>query len=87
MSTEGSKTHYSSTDGVVAWSGGNILLRQGQSIDENHPLYQERPDLFRGLAPVSADISTSRPPGAVESTMQAPGAVRHNRVPKGGSAQ
>lgn len=82
------KTHYSSTEGVVAWSGGEILLRKGQSIDEDHPLYQERPDLFRGLAPLgTADIATSRPPTAVESTMQTPGATRMTRVPKTGSGQ
>ncbi len=81
---------YSSTEGVVAWSGGQILLRQGQSIDEQHPLYLERPDLFRGLAPVaSADIDLQRPPGAVETTMQAPGSNRTARVPaqKPGSGQ
>lgn len=81
---------YSSTEGVVAWSGGQLLLRQGQSIDEAHPLYIERSDLFQGLAPVgSADIELNRPPGAVETTMQAPGSNRTTRVPaqKPGSGQ
>jgi hypothetical protein len=63
--------HYSSFDGVVMWSGGQTILRQGQSIDENHPLYVERPELFRGLAPVDADLTLAPTPGAVvESTMQ-----------------
>lgn len=74
---------YSSTEGVVAWSGGTQLLQRGQSIDENHPLYQERPDLFQGLAPLGADIDTNKPAGAVESTQQAPGANRTARVPGG----
>jgi hypothetical protein len=60
---------YASFEGVVLWSGGQQLLRAGQSIDTNHPLYIERPDLFRGLAPVGAEISTQRDPGQVESTM------------------
>lgn len=76
-------TKYSSTTGVVAWSGGQLLLSQGQSIDEDHPLYKERPDLFQGLAPAGADIHHgARPPGAVESTMQPPGGTRATRVPK-----
>lgn len=81
---------YSSTQGIVAWSGGQVLLNYGQSIDKGHPLYQERSDLFQGLAPVSAtDIQHNAPPGRVESGMQQPGAVRHTRVPanKTGSGQ
>ena len=31
--------HYSSFDGVVMWSGGQTILRQGQSIDENHDTF------------------------------------------------
>lgn len=34
--------------GVIAWSGGTTVLRAGQSIDEDHPLLKERPDLFEG---------------------------------------
>lgn len=80
---------YSSFEGVVQWSGGQLLLRQGQSIDEDHPLFKERPDLFRGLAPLGADVSLNRPPGTVESTMQAPGGTRTSRTPvqKPGSTQ
>lgn len=80
---------YSSFEGVVQWTGGQLLLRSGQSIDEDHPLYRERPDLFQGLAPVGADLSVGKPPGAVESTMQAPGSNRATRVPaqKPGSGQ
>ncbi len=76
-------TYYSSTEGVVAWSGGTLLLRQGQSIDSNHPLYAERPDLFRGLAPLGNDIDNQQHSGQVESTMQAPGSNRVARKPAG----
>lgn len=78
---------YSSTEGVVSWSGGQILLRHGQSIEEDHPLYSERPDLFQGLAPAGAEIDHRQRPGVVEANMQAPGTNRMTRVPKGGSAQ
>lgn len=81
---------YSSTQGIVAWSGGQVLLHHGQSIDKAHPLYRERPDLFQGFAPVSnTDIQHNAPPGRVESGMQQPGATRHTRVPanKTGSGQ
>lgn len=77
---------YSSFSGVVAWSQGEILLSHGQSIDEEHPLYKERPDLFQGLAP-SASISHNADPKPVERATAAPGETRSVRVPKGGSAQ
>lgn len=67
---------YSSFQGIVEWSGGQQLLRLGQSIDEEHPLYVERPDLFRGLPPAGAEIASHPDPGQVpeggamvESTM------------------
>lgn len=71
---------YASFAGVVAWSGGEILLRTGQSIDEDHPLYKERPDLFEGLAP-GADLSTSISPAPIERATAAPGEKRNVRVP------
>lgn len=60
---------YSSFEGIIEWTGGQQLLRMGQSIDEEHPLYIERPDLFRGLAPAGAEITQQVNPGQVESTM------------------
>ena len=59
---------YSKFSGVVGWNGGSTLLREGQSIDENHPLYRERPDLFRD-GEETADLATRQNPGAVETTM------------------
>ena len=79
----GDRRAYSSFEGVVLWSGGQQLLRAGQSIDTDHPLYIERPDLFRGLAPVGAEITTQREPGQVETTMlSGPGGGRV-RKPQG----
>ena len=78
--------------GVVRWSGGTILLRMGQSIDNDHPLVDERPDLFEEKTP-GASIKSHGP--SIERATRAPGEVRTtpetgpraNRVPKGGSAQ
>lgn len=64
---------YSKVAGMVRWSDGNIRLSEGQSIDEDHPLVKERPDLWTDEAP-SASI-TSR----VQSTMQRPGETRVER--------
>jgi hypothetical protein len=57
---------YSKISGVVGWSGGSTLLREGQSIDEDHPLLKERPELFRGGEEV-ADLATRSNPGTVET--------------------
>lgn len=72
---------YSSFSGIVAWSGGEILLRQGQAADDDHPLVLERPDLFQGLAPV-AELSTSNTPPQVERATRAPGETRNTRAPR-----
>lgn len=42
---------YSNTSGTVRWSEGIIVLRNGQSIDDDHPLLTERPDLFDAELP------------------------------------
>jgi hypothetical protein len=80
-----SNVRYSGFEGIVLWSGGQQLLRIGQSIDTNHPLYKERPELFNGLAPMNAQISSTNNPGGVqpvvESTMQSgPGGGRVRKV-------
>lgn len=77
---------YSSFSGIVAWSQGEILLRQGQAADDDHPLVLERPDLFQGLAPI-ADLTTSPKPQPVEQATRAPGETRAVRVPKNSSGQ
>ncbi len=55
--------------GVVAWSGGTIVLRAGQSIDNDHPLLAERPDLFKD-GDNEADVRT--PQGPPQGSQGAP---------------
>lgn len=84
---------YAKGAAVVRWSGGTTVLRMNQSIDPDHPLVAERPELFRDDDP-GAEIKT---PGApvVERATRAPGEVRTTpgtgpragRVPRGGSGQ
>ena len=74
---------YSKITGVVAYSGGQATLREGQAIDDDHPLAKERADLFRDGEETSTLVSPTR----VETTMQeGPGGqrvTRPTRVPKG----
>lgn len=64
--------------GVVAWSGGDLLMRAGQKFDEGHPLVKERPDLFRSVASEeeAEETQTAANASRVETTMQAPGTNR-----------
>lgn len=83
---------YSNFEGMLAWSGGTTLMRKGTSIDDDHPLVKERPELFGNVAP-EANVPTNGP--TVERATRAPGEVRNtpgsgpaaNRVPKSGSGQ
>lgn len=76
---------YSKIGGVLRWSGGMLTLREGQSIDEDHPLVQERPDLWTADAP-GAHIQTRATPGKVETNVQVPGGQRSTRVPRNPNA-
>jgi hypothetical protein len=67
---------YAKTAGAVTWSGGMMPLRKGQSIDENHALAKERPDLFTDKEP-GAEIQG---PDIVRSAMQRPGENRMERT-------
>ncbi len=81
---------HSTFHGVVAWSGGSMVLKQDQRFEDSHPLVKERPDLFADGdtdAGVMRTPEPGKPAGVVESTMQPPGSTRAARVPKGGSAQ
>lgn len=42
---------YAIFSGMVTWSGGKMLLNEGTTIDDDHPFYLERPDLFSDDAP------------------------------------
>lgn len=80
---------YSKVSGIVRWSGGSTVLGMGTSIDDDHPLAAERPDLFGDEAP-GADIRTpgpARPKGEapVERATRAPGEKR-TAVKKTGGA-
>ncbi len=82
---------YSSFEGVLAWSGGNTLIRGGQKFDPNHPIVKERPDLFRaadGDDEAAETESAAQGTRQVETTMQHPAGGRTaNRVPKAGAGQ
>lgn len=72
---------YSNFTGVVSWSGGNIPLRKGQSIDDDHPLLAERPDLFddgEETAQVSNRVNAQAPgtPRVESTATQGPGGSR-----------
>lgn len=83
---------YSNFEGVLRWSGGTIVLKRGQSIDDDHPLVTERPALFDDANP-GASIQSNGP--SIERATRAPGEMRQtpgtgprgNRVPKSGSGQ
>lgn len=66
---------YSKISGVLRWSEGSMVLRKGMSIDDDHPLVTERPDLWDDKEP-GANI-----PNRVQSTMQRPGEARHEQPP------
>jgi hypothetical protein len=65
---------YSNITAVVSWSGGVLPLRKGQSIDDDHPLLAERPDLFgdgEETAQVSNTVRAGAPGARVETTSTA----------------
>lgn len=80
---------YCKISGVTKWSGGVIVLREGMTADDDHPLVAERPDLWRDEDVSAVDLPTVRQPGHVERATAAPGERRGStsRVPKGGSGQ
>lgn len=65
---------YSKHHGMLAWSGGTLLLKLGQTIDRDHPIVKERPDLFGDTDPGATIKHTSAP--VVERGTSAPGEVR-----------
>lgn len=68
---------YSKIAGALRWTEGTIVLRKGQSIDDDHPLVAERPDIWGDEAP-GADIASTR----VQSTMTSgPAGVRVEKPP------
>ncbi len=83
---------HSTFTGVVAWSGGSMVLRNDQRFSDDHPLVRERPDLFSD-GDTNADVVEAPKPASVptvERATAAPGEVRNtpgtgpraNRQPK-----
>ncbi|MER6834252.1 hypothetical protein ABT320_09670 [Streptomyces cellulosae] len=75
---------YAACSGAVRWSGGLQVLKEGQSISDDHPLVAERPDLFTEAEP-EPDIKMPAKPGRgaaapVESATRAPGERRGTRA-------
>lgn len=70
---------YSRISGVTRYSGGTIVLREGMSADDDHPLVAERPDLFTDVPPPADLQSAGRP--VVERATRAPGEVREVALP------
>lgn len=66
--------------GVVTWSQGTMRLVVNQTIDDDHPLVKERPDLFTEDDP-GAEIR-SAPVSRVQTTMQKPGEQRTEKGPR-----
>ncbi len=66
---------YSKIAGMLAWSGGTLLLREGMSIDDDHPIVKERPELFGDSDP-GATIQHAATP-VIERGTAAPGEVRN----------
>lgn len=65
--------------GVIAYSGGQMTLREGATIDDNHPLVVERPELFDDLGDEQARAETINP-SVVQTTMtEGPGGARIQR--------
>lgn len=75
--------HVSKLTGVIAYSGGQVVLREGQTIDDDHPIVAERPELFRKLEEGGSEEPKAQTPNprVVESTQQTgPGGGRNRRV-------
>lgn len=77
------KMHHARFSGTVKWSGGRIFVREGQTIDPDHPLLAEHPEYFeeRDVQPDikhgPAPAATDEPP--IERGTRAPG-ERRGRV-------
>ncbi len=77
---DGPNEMYAKVGGVVRWSGGTTVLKAGQSIEEDHPLVEERSDLFTYEGPGASIRGNEKP--RVERATQAPGETRQVRIPQ-----
>ena len=78
---------HSTFTGVLAWSGGTMVLKADQRFSDDHPLVKERPDLFEDGDTDAGVVSTpknAQMPPMVESTMQTgPGGGRFQKKSTG----
>lgn len=73
------KMKLSKLTGVIAYSGGQMTLREGQTIDDSHPLVAERPELFDDVEATDVKSQTTNPT-VVQTTMaDGPGGGRIQR--------
>lgn len=78
---------YAKVSGVVQWSQGTLVLHEGMSADDDHPLVVERPDLWGDDAP-TATLRSDKPKGGppvVERATRAPGERRQTKKPEADS--
>lgn len=68
---------YCKMAGIVHWSGGSMLLHEGMTADDDHPLVLERPDLWGDQGPAPA----LRSGGGDEARSEAPRVERATRAP------
>ncbi|MFE2352212.1 hypothetical protein [Kitasatospora cineracea] len=80
---------YAIVNGAVRWSGGLQVLRTGQSIEDDHPLALERPELFTGDQPGPDIKKPGRHRGGpvVETATRAPGEQRATKAPAAGKGK
>lgn len=72
---------YANVSGVVTWSGGKTVLSRGKTTaDDNHPLVQERPELWTDDGPLA--ILRGEDDGTIERATRAPGEKRRGGRPK-----
>lgn len=75
--------HVSKLTGVIAYSGGQIVLREGQTVDDDHPIIAERPELFQSADEGNEQKAQTPNPRTVETTMaEGPGGGRVRRTPR-----
>lgn len=72
---------YAKVSGIVQWSGGSMLMNEGMTADDDHPLVLERPDLWGDEGPAPALRSEGGDEGRsgmskVERATRAPGEKR-----------
>lgn len=66
---------------VISYSGGQITLREGQTLDDNHPIVAERPELFDDIEASQARAEITNPSVVQTAMADGPGGSRVQRRP------